>query len=472
LKKLLIVLCFFLSARIFLTAYDQQKLEKGKIIDTVVCKEDPDKSYALFLPSAYTPEKEWPILYALDPAARGHIPVELFLSAAEEYNYILVGSNDSRNGPWQHTIQSLIVLWNETNERFAIDKKRIYVAGFSGGARAASIFSRVIMHPVAGIIACGAGLAKSLIKPEQIHPAYYLGIVGMEDFNHREMAILNDQLGQQEVAHRLIIHEGGHDWPPAKTCLRAIEWLEIIGMQKNIRPEDDELIRKIYEKELVEARSLESTDDFSRALSAYQILAQVFGDWVETNELQAKITSIQKSAEYAEDSKEENRIQELEIQHLRKFGQMFSQIDKSPPPVNDVEKFIMNLGLDELIKKKEEKKGDKEYAMVVRLLLGLEIDAGNKGWDFFQKGEYVKAIFFFEIAVQGGGKDSPSKKNIHYNLACAYARNQNKKKALENLKLAVDNGFDDIEHMERDEDLASIRNTEEYQKILKTLKQI
>ena len=54
-----------------------------------MCLEDPEKSFALFLPSTYTPEKEWPILYALDPAARGHIPVELFRTAAEEYNYIL-----------------------------------------------------------------------------------------------------------------------------------------------------------------------------------------------------------------------------------------------------------------------------------------------------------------------------------------------------------------------------------------------
>jgi predicted esterase len=216
----------------------------------------------LFLPSGYTPEKDWPILYALYPSARGHIPVELFRLAAEEYNYILVGSNDSQNGPWQHVIQSLIVLWNDTNERFSIDKKRIYVTGFSGGARAASIFSRVIIHPVAGIIGCGAGLAKSLIKPEQIHPAYYLGIVGMADFNYREMMMLRSQFQQQDIAHRFFIHKGGHDWPPAKTCLRAIEWLEVIGMQKNIRPKDDELIRKLYEKEQAEARTLESTDEF------------------------------------------------------------------------------------------------------------------------------------------------------------------------------------------------------------------
>jgi hypothetical protein len=65
-------------------------------------------------------------------------------------------------------------------------------------------------------------------------------------------------------------------------------------------------------------------------------LVQVFGEWVKTNEIQAKIKSIQKSAEYAGDSKVEDRIQELEIQYLRKFGQVFGQIEKNPPPINDI----------------------------------------------------------------------------------------------------------------------------------------
>jgi tetratricopeptide (TPR) repeat protein len=128
------------------------------------------------------------------------------------------------------------------------------------------------------------------------------------------------------------------------------------------------------------------------------------------------------------------------------------------------------LGLDDLFKKKEAKKGDKDYAMASHILLGLEIDAGSKGWDFFQKGDIVKAIFFFEIAAQGGDKDSTRKKNIYYNLASAYARIPNKNKALGNLRLAFENGFDDIRHLEQDEDLASLKETEKYRKILKAFK--
>ncbi len=470
-KKRLFFLCLLLCTHVYLTGGLGQELEKGKVLSKVLCQDNPQNSYALFLPSAYTPEAEWPILFALDPGARGHIPVELFRSAAEKYNYILVGSNDARNGPWEPVIQSLIILWNETNKRFSIDKKRIYVTGFSGGSRAASIFARIIMFPVAGIIGCGAGLAKSLIKPEQISPAYYLGVVGIADFNYREMMLLRDQFEQQNVSHRLLVHSGGHDWPPEEICERAIEWMEIIGIRNNIRAKDKDLIERIFEKEQGIALSLESTGNWLQALQIYTILTDTFSAWQDTSPIRAKIQTIQKSELYLSQREEENRIQNLEIRLLQKFGQIFSQIENKTPPAESIESFIGSLGLDELKAQAFDKKEGRENFMAIRLFRGLEIDAGSKGWDFFQKGELPKAILFFEIAAQGGDKDSPRKKNIYYNLASAYTRIQNKNRALENLRLAVEHGFDDVEHMEQDKDLASLQDTEEYREILKRLKQ-
>jgi predicted esterase len=471
-KKLLILLCLLLyklCAHVILFADTGQGLEKGKVLPKVLCKDNTEHSYALYLPSAYTPEKEWPILYAMDPGARGEVPVALFAAAAEKRNFIVVGSKNARNGPLQHVIQSLITLWNDTNERLSINKKRIYATGFSGGARAASIFARIIMHPVAGIIGCGAGLAKSLIKPEQIPPAYYLGIVGMSDFNYREMMMLRDQLEQHEVAHRFLVHAGGHDWPPEDICERAIEWMEVIGIRNDTRAMDEDLIDNVFAKEQEIAQSLESAGEWSQALTSYRILADTFSAWRDTGSVQAKIQTIPRSEEYLNDRNDENRIQELEMQYLRGFGQVFGQIEKNPSHLQYIEHFMANLALDDLKTKAADNQSGKEHFMAVRLLHGLETDAGGKGWDLFQKGEFPKAIFFFAIAAQGGKKDSPRKKNIYYALACAYARIQNKTKALENLRLAIEHGFDDIEHIKQDENLTSLRDSEEFQKIIKKL---
>src|ERR1043165_9117236 len=71
----------------------------GRVLEKVPVGRDATQSYALYLPAAYTPARKYPVLYFFDPGARGAVPVERFKEAAEKYGYILVGSNNSRNGP-------------------------------------------------------------------------------------------------------------------------------------------------------------------------------------------------------------------------------------------------------------------------------------------------------------------------------------------------------------------------------------
>ena len=73
------------------------QLSPGTVIASQSCAAKPDQSYALYLPSRYSPNKKWPIVYAFDPDARGEIPVKLMQDAAEHFGYIVVGSNNSRN---------------------------------------------------------------------------------------------------------------------------------------------------------------------------------------------------------------------------------------------------------------------------------------------------------------------------------------------------------------------------------------
>ena len=76
-----------------------QDLPRGQVIERVVVRDNERQSYALYLPSAYSSEHAWPILYCLDPGARGRVPVERFAQAAERAGFLVAGSNNSRNGP-------------------------------------------------------------------------------------------------------------------------------------------------------------------------------------------------------------------------------------------------------------------------------------------------------------------------------------------------------------------------------------
>src|SRR4030081_1330824 len=101
----------------------------------MICAGEPNQSYALYLPANYTTEKKWPVLYAFDPGARGKIPAERFREPAEKYGWIIVASNNSRNGPMQPSVDAWNAMVKDTHARFAIDDDRVYVAGMSGAAR-------------------------------------------------------------------------------------------------------------------------------------------------------------------------------------------------------------------------------------------------------------------------------------------------------------------------------------------------
>jgi hypothetical protein len=50
----------------------------GAVHASVTVAADPTNSYALYLPSAYSPAKRWPLLLVFDPFARGEVSVKLF----------------------------------------------------------------------------------------------------------------------------------------------------------------------------------------------------------------------------------------------------------------------------------------------------------------------------------------------------------------------------------------------------------
>jgi len=75
----------------------------GRIIERVVCRNNSEQTYALYLPSNYSYSQKWPLIAAFDPGARGNLPVEHFREAAERYGFIVCGSNNSRNGPMPPT---------------------------------------------------------------------------------------------------------------------------------------------------------------------------------------------------------------------------------------------------------------------------------------------------------------------------------------------------------------------------------
>lgn len=219
-----------------------QDLPRGTIVDDVKCGTDATQSYALYLPSAYSPDRKWNLLIAFHPGARGRAMVEKYAASAEQYGYIVAGSNTSRNGPWSVSGAAVQAMSADLGRRFSIDARRVYMTGLSGGARVAMQVA-LGKSDIAGVIASSAGYPDS--RPRATVPFAVFGTAGTEDFNYLEMRQLDRKLTSP---HHLTVFTGGHGLPPDEVALEAIEWMELQAMKSGRRTRDDVLVERLFDK--------------------------------------------------------------------------------------------------------------------------------------------------------------------------------------------------------------------------------
>ena len=63
----------------------------------------------------------------------------------------------------------------------------------------------------------------------------------------------------------------------------------------------------------------------------------------------------------------------------------------------------------------------------------------------------------------------PEEPTFYYNLACTYSVLGRCHESAEAVLVAIDLGYEDFEYLQRDEDLTNLRNTSEYQTLVKPM---
>ncbi len=466
------VFCFSAALVLSFALYVESRVEfeRGKIIEKVICAADETQQYALYLPPAYSLEKKWPILFAFDPAARGTVPLKLFKTAAEKYQYIVVCSYNARNGPWEDTIKAMKALWQDARQRFSIDTARIYTTGFSGGARAAAVFPHVTGNPVAGIIACAAGLPAKL-KAEQVKPSFYYGTVGLEDFNYKEFFRLAKELKQAGVDHIIDVIDGPHNWAPEEVCGRAMDWMEVAAIKSGIRKNDRDLVDALYKNSLEQGKRLKEAGKIYHAAEFYKYTAALLDGLTDIGEIEIKITELEKSRKYKDFSRQEEIRYNKEMGFISRFAYVFSLIRNLDPGKMKLKKIVKDLQLNFLLELAGRKDDVYNRAMSRRLLPELVMKGNKEGTKFMEKGDLERAFYFLEIAARADNTDPVA----FYNLACCYAGKNKKKEALKNLKLffelAQKKGYRNFSYLETDKHLDPIRKEKKFREILRLSKQ-
>jgi len=223
-----------------------KEFENAKIYPKVACKADTSLSFALQLPIDYKKEQPCPVLILFDSHGDGLFPVNLFSVEAAKNGFIIAGSNNSKNGlPAEQTIAIYRTLLNDLQARFTIEKKAIYLGGFSGGSRVAGA-AAITEGGVAGVVGCGAGFPNIEQKP--VSPFSYLAVAGNQDFNLTEMQQLDQSLEQAGYIHHLLIFEGIHQWPPKELIPDIFTWIRFDAMRQKAIPDDRPEINSFIER--------------------------------------------------------------------------------------------------------------------------------------------------------------------------------------------------------------------------------
>lgn len=248
-------LFLFLLVLASITSAQQVSLSKGKIQDSLMVNDTIAESFALYLPTNFDVSKKWPVVFALDMKGRGKQATSMLAQSAENEGYVIAGSNAIHDSL---SVSKNVLVASRMIQRLAalipLDSNRVYVAGFDGGARLASMMP-TFLSDISGVLSCGASITNlEVLNPRK--PFHFIGIVGLEDYNYSEMLTSEKALNRMKFPNQLIAFQGGAKWPQKEYITSALQIFTLAAMAKGKLPKDNSYIQRVYNQQLLKTNEL------------------------------------------------------------------------------------------------------------------------------------------------------------------------------------------------------------------------
>lgn len=421
--------------------------KRGEVISDVRCSNDTTQSYALFIPNTDS-GKALPVVYFFDSHGAGAFPLKKYQVLADSFHYILVGSNNSKNGNDFPTAEHIWrILFADTKNRLNIDENQIYTVGFSGGAKVATFLA--LQHPeIKGTIANGAGL-ESILQAGNFKFSY-TAIAGEGDLNMTEITAINKRLEKTQTNHRILFFDGIHEWAPKDIMYRAFAGFKFDGMKNHFVPKDTLFIQEFASKSKGLINQLKHSDKYVRAeqTCAYSI-AILQGMTEDVNWFKEESNRIKKSTAYQKENQVKQQLLGKEESIKRDYQQHFL-----PGTMTYWNKTIKEVH-------QKAKTSTPEGAMYQRLNAYLSLAFYSLSNRLIKSQQNDGAQFFVQLYKTV----DPTNSEAWYFSALLNARNYQYDAVKINLEKAVSLGFNDKKRMENEPDF-------QQQEIQKTFKDI
>lgn len=429
-----------------------QWAHKGIITNKVICKNDQSIDYCLYLPSNYAINRTWPILFCFDPKGDGKLPVTLFKETAEKYGYIVVGSNNCRNGLQSEEINHITdVLFADANEKISINPNRIYLAGFSGGARIACSIA-LINSSILGVIACSAGFDHSLYQSN----FNFIGIAGNEDMNYLEMKQLEESMSNWAGRHELLIYSGKHQWPPKETLKQALLSMELFAIKDKMKDTNRTVINDFLLEDTIKINRFENSkniDSIAQALKLINNTIYTLAGLTDTSFLVSRRRAILQNKELNEYLTKEAYFDSIEGQKQSEYSKAISF-----KPLNWWKNEIKYLHKTEATAKYYvEKLLAKRLLAFISLMSYSYVNAAISQENWKASAQYLQIY----------GAADPDNPDYYYFLSCYLANNGYAQEAFTTLKKSLSLGFNDRFKLVNDPQLDKLRALPEFGELIK-----
>jgi len=419
----------------------KQELKPGEVVPSLACSSDATQSFALYLPKDYSTSKKFPVIIFFDPHGSGAYPVGLFKSLADKFGFILMGSNDSKNGV-QFDQSNVIAanLINEASSRFSVDAKRISFAGFSGGSKVAQMGASV--HPeLLSLIYCGASLP--IEKLQQLPPA--LGFAGVRDMNYTEVIASGAALDAKKATHCIIEWKGKHEWPDSLSFEDAFYWCSFNAMRIKTVETDHALVNSFLQREnklIASAKNSIAQHDLNlRVVNFLEGIADV-------SSYKQKISAIAQSEAYKKEIQKQQAMLQTEGNLKQNYMQCFENKD-------------LKWWKEEVARMHSMEKGEQEM-MYQRLLGYLSLASYSYSNNAIRQNDFTTAQRYLDIYQVADPENSEQR----FLSACLYARQGDQGKAIASLQEAVQLGLKDKAKIQNEESFNSLRSNPEFSKLL------
>lgn len=384
---IIVILCFFQLT----LAQKDKSFKNNALVDSVHVERTLDETFMIYFPKKNNSNILPGVVFIFDPRGRGIDGIRPFVAAAEKYNFLLVCSNNSKNGPIDSNKEIAFRLFDFVFNKYSINKKKIIVAGFSGGARLAGnlALNTGIFN---GVVACGASFQPLDVFIPKINDFSYIGMVGRYDMNYQEMIKNVNWLNRKKIDNQLLVSDDEHVWPSDDEVLRAFDWLEIVFQRKGFTEKNQEILKEIYQKNLSIANSFLEKKEFWLALHEFERLRSEFKDWDGNNVIQLKIEEIKKNKFFLKSRKRMIEIEDFEESLMKECELNFVQNLENVTRKNRFEFWVkLNKDLNKITKKTEE--NIENLRMLKRISSRLKTMISVAAQDFVNNGQQQKYVF-------------------------------------------------------------------------------